>query len=134
MIIGFSITELEAKSQNEPAGRISVNYSSKIDKVEEEEVAIYNDKVARIHFSFNIAYQDEKAKDRGNISYKGFVLWKGDLMEIQKTWKKSDLPENVKGAVLSHIYSKCLVKSVGVADSLGMPTPVPMPRFELKKD
>lgn len=129
MIVGFNINSLEAdKKQGASQGSLQVNYSPKIDNIEETSVNAFDEKVAKVEFTFKVGYSvgDTEA---AFIEMKGNVLWKGNVEEVIESWEENQsLPENVEAPLMNDLYRKCLSQAVGVADTLGLLPPIPTPK------
>jgi len=129
MIVGFNIDSLTAdKKQGASQGSLQVNYAPKIESVEEATVNAFDDKVAKIEFTFKVSYTvgDTEA---AFIELDGNVLWKGNVEEVIESWEENEsLPEEVEAPLMNDLYRKCLSQSVGVADTLGLLPPIPTPK------
>ena len=86
--------------------------------------------VLRIEFDFDILY----GKELGKIGIKGDVVYtdtKEIIDETMKGWESDkDLNMTVKSQVHKFVYNKSIVKGIQIADDLGLPSPVPMPKFK----
>ncbi len=128
MIVGFSITSLNAEKHSGKQGDLNINYRSNVAGVEEADVPAIDEPIARISFEMGIAYtldEDEVA----TLDFDGTVLWQKDADDIIAAWEDDEsLDDAVSAAVTNHIFRKCLTQAVGLADALELPSPVPMPR------
>ena len=130
MIVGFNVDSLDASKADAAQGNLQINYRPKIENVEEATVNAFEDKVAKIDFTFTVEYNagDETA---ASIEFEGNVLWKGQLEKIMEEWEENEaLPEKVNTALMNDLYRKCLSQAVGVADTLGLLPPIPTPRVD----
>lgn len=128
MIVGFSLEHAEADKKQAKQGELNINYRHDVTGVEEASVSAINDPVARIRFSFKITYRQNE-EDVATINFDGNVLWQQNAEQVIETWDESgELDDQVSTAVANHIFRKCLTQAVGLADSLDMPSPVPMPK------
>ncbi|MFC1698008.1 hypothetical protein ACFL1H_06720 [Nanoarchaeota archaeon] len=73
----------------------------------------------------------------------GEIIFLGDLIQIKqekeikvimKKWKKDKKVDNKNMApILNTALTKCNVEAVMLARDLGLPSPVPMPKVQVKK-
>lgn len=130
MIVGFSLQEINAERKAARQGNLNVNFGSSIKDVEETQVTGLDETVARITFLFPITYQQQE-EDVAEIRFKGTVLWQKDVEDVLEHWEENEaLEDQVSMAVTNHIIRKCLSQAVGLADSLELPSPVPMPKVQ----
>ncbi|MCJ7478628.1 MAG: hypothetical protein MUP63_00425 [Candidatus Nanohaloarchaeota archaeon QJJ-7] len=128
MIVGFSITRMEAEKDEMKGGDTNVNYRSSLTEVEEATVSSIEEDIARISFELGIEYQQDD-EEVAEMQFEGRVLWQGDAGEVIENWDENeDIEEDVAATVTNHVYRKCLTRAVGMADALELPSPVPMPR------
>jgi len=130
MIVGFNIDSLEGSKTEGAQGDLQVHYSPTIKNVEEATVSAFDDKVAKIDFTFQVNY-NAGGETAATIELEGNVLWKGQLDDIMDEWEENEvLPEEVNVPLMNDLYRKCLSQSVGVADTLGLLPPIPTPTVE----
>lgn len=131
MIVGFNIDSIEAgKEEGAAQGQLQVNYRPVINEVEEATVNAFDDKVAKIDFTFTVSY-DVGETQAAAITMEGNILWKGNTDEVVETWEEDEkLPESVQKPLMNDLYRKCLSQAVGISDTLGLLPPIPTPRIE----
>ncbi len=128
MIIGFSLDHVEAEKQTPGDGKLNINYNSTVEDVTKATVSSLDATVARITFDFPITYQQGDT-DVAEIRFSGAVLWQQNAEDVIDQWDEDEtLDQDVLDAVTNHVFRKCLTHAVGLADSLDLPSPVPMPR------
>ncbi len=128
MIVGFSLQHVEAEKKTPGQGKLNINYNSSIEDVTAAKVSAMDETVARITFSLPILYQ-QGDKDVAEIQFSGSVLWQKDAEDVIAQWEEDgSLDKDISAAVTNHVFRKCLTHAVGLADSLDLPSPVPMPR------
>lgn len=133
MIVGFSLQDLEAHTYSPKRGDMNINYSHKITDVAEADVPAIDDDVARVHFTFNITYQKD-GEDVADIAFDGTLLWQKDSEAVIEHWEENEaLPEDVTPVVANYIFRKGLTQAVYLADTLDLPSPVPMPTIRGKQ-
>lgn len=130
MIVGFSLQRVEAEKKTPGQGKLNINYNSSIEDVTEATVSAIDESVARITFSLPISYQQGDT-EVAEIQFGGSVLWQKDAADVIEQWEEDgSLDKEISTAVTNHVFRKCLTHAVGLADSLDLPSPVPMPRVD----
>ncbi|MFB6147718.1 MAG: hypothetical protein ABEJ66_02430 [Candidatus Nanohaloarchaea archaeon] len=84
MIVGFNIESLEGSRSENAQGDLQVQYNPQITEVEEATVSAFEDKVAKIDFTFTVDYQ-AGGQSAATIELSGNVLWKKS--EPRSSWK-----------------------------------------------
>lgn len=130
MIVGFNVDSIEASKGEAAQGNLQIQYSPVIDSIEEATVNAFDDKVAKIDFTFTVNYQSGN-QTAASIEMSGNVLWKGQLEKILDEWNENEaLPEKVRVPLMNDMYRKCLSQAVGISDTLGLLPPIPTPRVD----
>ncbi|MFB6191132.1 MAG: hypothetical protein ABEJ64_01790 [Candidatus Nanohaloarchaea archaeon] len=130
MIVGFNIDSLEGSRSEGAQGDLQVHYNPQITEIEEATVSAFEDKVAKIDFTFTVDYE-AGGETAATIELKGNVLWKGQLDDILESWEEDEeLPEEVEAPLMNDMYRKCLSQAVGIADTLSLLPPIPTPRVD----
>lgn len=130
MIVGFNIEAIEASRSEGAGGNLEVHYNPQIRNVEEATVNAFEDKVAKIDFTFTVNY-NTGGETAASIEMEGNILWKGQLDEITESWEEDEsLPEGLEAPLMNDMYRKCLSQAVGIADTLNLLPPIPTPRVE----
>jgi len=126
MILGFNFTSINAYSDEKNlSGSLDVNSVPSIDDVVEKKLEFLGDnKSIGIKFIFTTSYG--KA---GEIIQKGEIIYQvQDAKKILKKWKdEKKLDDDITLNVLNFILSKCMAKSVDLADTLRLPPPLQFP-------
>jgi len=124
-IVGFSFTRLVAERQDKPIGKVKISSNLNIKDVKEEKDAPF-DNVFSFVFIFNVDYA-KLAK----LEFEGKVLAQLERKEakvLQKEWKNKNLPDGLNLLLLNFILTKCNIKALVLADELGLPPAVPLPK------
>jgi hypothetical protein len=134
MIVGFNIDSLEASRGDAAQGNLQIKYNPVIKSIEEATVNAFDDKVAKIDFTFTVDYV-AGGKTGASIELDGNVLWKGNTEEVLETWEEEEkLPDNIQAPLMNDLYRKCLSQAVGVADTLNLLPPFPTPQVQKNKE
>jgi len=129
-IVGFRITELNAKNNEKAASNIEVKSTPKITDI--EEIKLSNlENVLKILFDFETKYDPNV----GNIKISGYALYQSDdAKKILDSWKKSKaLSAKLAENFLNFILRKCLIKITYLADELNLPPVVRFPILKAKR-
>ncbi len=134
MIVGFSITKTNAERKAPANGQININFTPNIENVSTTTVSALDEDVAKIEFTFPITWK-KNGDVVGEVNFTGEVLWKGNVEEIVDAWENDEqLPDDdTRLAILNRLYRVCLTRGVGVADGVGLPSPLPVPVAQKKE-
>lgn len=133
-IIAFNYLKFDSEKTKgaSATGEIEVKHNLSISDVKKAPLQLAGNAtdVLRIEFVFDIKYSG----DLGRITITGEVIYtdtKEIIEETFKTWEASkELNLTVKSEVHKFVYNKSIIKSISLADDLGLPAPVPMPKFK----
>ena len=133
-VIGFNLKKILAqRSLNFQRGPINTNIE--FTNVEKEKVDMLKDLEAlKMSFIFSVNYSDQEKKDElkhGEISFEGNILLsstKEESKDIQKSWKKKQIQENVRIPLINFILKKCSVKALALEEDLNLPSHIPFPQ------
>ncbi|MFW5872213.1 MAG: hypothetical protein ACOCUT_03815 [bacterium] len=131
-VIGFSFSKFDCeRAQKTSGGQIQINYGIAVKDVKKTALNVGGSKtdVLKVDFSFDVMY----GNGLGKIGIVGDVIYT-DTAEIVeetiKTWQADKkLTEIVNEQVLSFVYNKSVVKALDLADSLNLPSPMPLPKI-----
>lgn len=138
-IIGFNLTKMSAeKSPEKHSSRPSIGIE--FTNLEKEKVEILKEGEAiKLSFKHSIIYEDAEKKDsekkkesNGSVIFEGIIILsvtKEESKEINKSWKKQQLPSNMNLALFNFILRRCTPKAVALQDEIGLPISVPIPKI-----
>jgi hypothetical protein len=132
-IIGFNLTKISVERQEKLEGKLEIKQNINVDNIIKEKIEIAKEEAVKIEFTFSINYDPNFAK----VEFKGYVLTmpeKEETKKILKEWKNKKIPEEVKMGLFNFIMSKCNIKALSLEDEMNLPTHVPMPKINPKKD
>ena len=130
-IIGLNFSQVSGEKKNSIKGRINVKQDIKIVSLEKEQMNISSSEdTLKVGFEFKVDY----APEVGQISLKGNILYMTEpkLAEsLLKNWKKNNKIDDERLLLnfFNAIISKSNVKALLLADDLGLPPHVRMPRL-----
>lgn len=136
-IVGLNYTKISGEKQKKaPKSEINTNVS--FTEITKEDVAIKDQEVASISFVYTLSYRNKEQKDEklGNVEFKGTVtisLSAEESKEMWKLWKKKEMPNTMRLPIFNFILRKCTAKALTLQDELGLPTHIPLPRFDLEE-
>ncbi len=130
-IIGFTFNEIHAEQQNPPKGSIKINNNIKIVNLEKTSLNFDDKKTAlKLDFKYSVDYQPEI----------GFIKLGGEMLlleesrvadDLVKQWTdKKSLPQKFSEAVMEHLMQKCSVQAILLSKDVGLPSPIPLPKFK----
>ena len=136
-IIGYSYLDVKGSKNPKvsvaPKG-VEVNHSISITEVVKAPLSMgnSNNEVLKVDFQFSVVY-----KGIGSISLTGNAIFNDTpeiLEESFKSWETDKkLPQMVDLEVKKFVYNKSLIQAMNLSDMLNLPSPIPLPKFDVKK-
>lgn len=131
-VIGFSFSKFDCERKpSKVSGPIEIKHNISVKSMEKTtlKVGVNKNEVLKVIFAFDVIY----GNSLGKISIEGDVIY-ADTVEIinetLKQWEKDKkLNSTVSEVVFKFIYNKSTVKVLDLADSLNLPSPIPLPKF-----
>lgn len=138
-VIGFNFTKILTERALQLTN-FTLNTNIEFKNLEKEKVELLKDnKAIKLTFKYTVEYSnsEEKKKDEklAEILFEGHIVFavsKEEEKDLLKSWKKKRIPQNVQIPLFNLILKKCSPKAVYLADELGLPSPVPLPRIQPK--
>ena len=131
-IVGFNFTKIGAEKKDTAKGKINISNNVAIDKVEEKNISLANDKQKVLAFTFNFTSKYEP--DIGLINFVGDILLMEEAKrakEILDGWKKDKkLPKEIMTPVLNTVLSKCNIQALILSEQINLPPPIPLPKLQ----
>jgi galactokinase/mevalonate kinase-like predicted kinase len=131
-VIGFSFSKFDCERKTaKVAGSIEIKHNISVKEVEKTTLNVGGSKndVLKVIFSFDVLY----GSGLGKISVQGDVVYadtKEIIEECAKQWASDKkLNTAVSEVVFKFIYGKATVKVLELADSLNLPSPIPLPKI-----
>ncbi|MDP2926100.1 MAG: hypothetical protein Q8N99_07020 [Nanoarchaeota archaeon] len=131
-IIGFNLSKVLAEKKEKAPERVQINQNIDIKNIVKEKIPISQNEILVLSFSFTISYSGDYAK----IEFVGNILLmpeKDELKNFLKSWKDKKIPDEARPPLFNFIMNKCNIKALTLADDLGLPSHIPMPRIEPEK-
>jgi len=130
-IVGFNFIKINAEKSSAPiTGKVEINHGTQIKDVIKTNLNLSGSKteVLKIQFGLEVKY----SSGLGNIEIVGDVVYsdtKEIIEEAAKGWDADKkLNSMISAEVLKFVYSKAIVKTLELSDSLGLPSPIPLPK------
>lgn len=133
-IIGFNFEKILVERKNPIQKNVSVKNDIGIKDLTEQEVTIGNkkEKVLRFDYEFKVTYEP----GIGEILMIGHILYTDEAKkqkELLNKWKKKqNVDDNLMQTLLNTVLFKCNIKALTLADELGLPPPIRLPKFKVK--
>lgn len=131
-IIGFNYSKFDCERKAvEGKGNIDINHNISIKNVEKSSLNVGGTKneVLKIDFGFDVVY----GNNLGKISILGEVIYTDTreiISEVFNGWQTDKkLNAIVNEQVFRFVYGKATVKALELADSLNLPSPIPLPQI-----
>ncbi len=131
-IIGIGFTKIMGEKSGAPTPGMEIKNNLSLIGVEKTKVEFGDSKsgFARVSFAMDINYNKT-----GKINIIGEIVYKDApevIEEMVKEFEKSKrLPISLSEPILNFIFTKAILKALNVADELGLPSPVMLPRVKL---
>ncbi len=153
-VIGFNFTKMHSEKSPE-FKQGSINTNIEFTDLQKEKVDILKDlEAVKINFSFSINYgdvvknSDKKNNDKkenenkdpadsllAQIKFDGLIVLstsKDELKDLQKSWKKKELPQAARLALFNMILKKTAPRALQLQDELNLPSHIPIPQVQSK--
>ena len=134
-VVSFNFTKIEAEKKGVGKGKININNNVTIEKVEEKDLSLGNQKQKVLNFTFE--FTSKYSPNFGSINLIGNVLYMEDskkVKEILDGWKKDKrLPKDIMPKILNVILNKSNVQALILSDHVNLPPPIPLPKVQLSE-
>ena len=132
-IVSFNFTKIEAEKKTAAKGKINIKNNITIEKVEEKDMSLGNQKhkVLSFTFEFTSKYED----NFGHIRLIGNVLYMEDAKKVKEVladWKKDKkLPKDITAKILNVVLNKSNVQALILSEQVNLPPPIPLPKVQI---
>ena len=131
-IVGFNFTKIEAEKKEMIKGKININNNVHINKVEEKDLSLGNQKQKVLTFNFEFTAKYDP--NIGSIKFTGDVLFMDDVKQIKEIldgWKKGKkLPKEIMPSILNTVLNKCNIQALILSELINLPPPIPLPKLQ----
>ena len=134
-IAGFTFTKLLAEKKAAARGNISINTNMSFISAKEIDFVMGTNKQKGIKVSFD--YRNTYVPDIGTLIINGEILYLSDQKrhdELMKSWKRDKrFPDDITAQLYDMISVRSTVEAISLSSTVGLPPPVPIPRFTAGK-
>ncbi len=134
-IAGFAFTRLLVEKK--AAGRGNITINSNISLVSAEEIDFVMGQQKQKGIKINFDYKNLFVPDIGTLIIGGEILYLSDQKkhdELMKLWsKQKGFTDEVTAELYDIISLRCTVEAIHLSSTVGLPPPVPLPRFSAGK-
>lgn len=135
-IIGFNFTKISAERKKaEKTGQVQVSNNVDIKEIRESEIKISSDE--QISLTFEFEFNSKYEPDMGYIKLGGHVMTienKESGQKILDEWKDSKkVNSSVMKNILNTILAKANVQALIVSRDINLPSPIPLPKVNVKE-
>ena len=134
-IIGFNLRKIEVDRSPEIKGKISIKNDVKFIDVQRADLFLGKTKQEGLRFSFE--YSSVYEPKAGKILLVGDVIAVDEedkVKSIVDNWKKNKkVAKEVMAPVLNSILAKCSIQAILLTKEVNLPSPVPLPKVQLKE-
>ncbi len=131
-IIGSNLKKIQAH-RTPNLKRSSINTNIEFTDVIKEKLDIIKDSdVIRISLLFSVTYNEEENKEKlAEIIFDGDILFSANKEEsktLTKSWKKKQIPEDLRLPLINFIIKKYSTKALALEEELNLPFHIPFPQ------
>ena len=125
-IINLRLKSIEARRYtaiDERPKQVRIDHNSSVTSISE-----VKDKKANIEFQYTASYGPV-----GMIKLEGLMIFENqDVNKIAKNWNETrKMPNEVASRIHTAVMHTCVPEAVGIAKTLGLPPPIPLPQVKL---
>jgi len=134
-VIGFNISKVLAEKSPSFKPASVINTDIEFINIEKEKIEVLkNIEPIKVFFKYTVSYFDskEEKKKEGEVIFEGNVILSAEDQEakdIEKAWKKKELPDSTKIPLFNFILKKCSPKALHLEDEIDLPSHIPYPRL-----
>lgn len=135
-IVGFNFTKLLGEKKGKVVGKININNNLALTDLKEIDVSVGagSNRGLAIHFNYTCKYEPAV----GTVDLEGEIVTVDDAATVKKaveSWKQKKVVEkSVVQEVMPYILNKCSVEAIIMSRDTGLPSPVPLPKIDLKQE
>lgn len=129
-IVGFNFSKIHAEKNEGVRGKINIRNNITVKDVSSQELAFGGNDSKGLRIGFEYVSDYEPKLGRITIESNVISMLPAKNVEgIVSGWKKTkELPDELMRSMFGFVMRKSSVKAINLAEDLGLPSPVPMPR------
>ncbi|MBR9702805.1 hypothetical protein GOV10_02100 [Candidatus Woesearchaeota archaeon] len=131
-IIGFNFTKIGAQRYVSTTQKVQVTNNVSVTNITESKMGGDTErKTVRLSFRFDTIYEPKTARMQmeGDVL---LLLATKEADSLVKGWKDKKVPTTSMLGAMNHVLERCNVQAIILARDLGLPSPVPMPKVDMK--
>tara|TARA_Y100000034_G_scaffold73888_1_gene88831 strand:+ start:105 stop:560 length:456 start_codon:yes stop_codon:yes gene_type:complete len=142
-VIGFNLSKISAEKKSNIKD-FSMNTNIEFTDIEKEKIeALKESEAVKINFKFSINYEENSKDDKkdsktekpslGEVEFEGLLVMsvnKEESKNIQKSWKKKQLPPALQLPLYNFILRKCSARALSLEEELTLPPHIPFPQLK----
>jgi hypothetical protein len=136
-VIGLSFTKISASKVHAFQMGKAINTDIEFLDIDKASLSLLKDdsEALRVSFRFSVNYletDDKKSKKNAEISLEGDIIVSGtkdESKDVQKAWKKKEIPASFKVPLFNLILRKCSPRALQLEEELNLPSHIPIPQI-----
>jgi hypothetical protein len=131
-IIGFNIVKISIERKEELENKLEIKQNINLEEFIKFKAPNSNEEFAKIGFTFRIDYSNS-----ANVDIKGHIIMlpeKDEFKNILKLQKDKKVPAELKISLINFIMDRCNLKALNLENDLGLPSHIPLPKINPKKE
>ena len=134
-IASFTFTRMLVEKKSQSRGSIEISTNISVISAEEIDLVMGANKQKGIKVAFD--YRDTYTPALGTVIINGEILYLSDQKrhdDLMKAWKKDKrFPDDVMVEFYDIVSVRSTVQAIQLTSTVGMPPPIPLPRFRAGK-
>jgi len=133
-IVGLQFSKILVEKHAPVKGKVQVNNNVQLKELEKTDLMVGSAKqgALKLTFEFTAKYEPKFADMIMNGSLT-FVDTPDKVNEVLEGWKKNkQLPREVTASVLNTVLSRCNIEAIILAREVNLPSPVPLPKVQVR--
>ncbi len=133
-IIGIGLTKISAERKPIMPQKVNITNNVSLTSVDKHELSLGASKQEGIKCNFEFVSNYEP--DFAAIKMSGEIILMEDPKKVKTIvdmWKKDKtIPQDIMTQVLGAALNKCSIQSIIISQDLNLPSPVPLPKIDVK--
>lgn len=134
-VVGFNFNKINVEKKNNKKGKLTITNNFGITNVSEAKLSLGGDKAKALSFEFT--FESKYEPDVAFIKLEGdllFMLPTADANKVLEAFKKDKrVPNDFAEPVMNAILNRCNIEALFLSRELNLPSPIPLPKVNIKK-
>ncbi len=135
-IVGTNFTKINVEKKKAVKGKVQINNSVSIKDVKQANLVLGASKQSGIRFEFEFTAKYDP--DFSEIFIAGDVLFltkEEDAKKILADWDKDKQIDKVlMSTIVNNILNKCQIQALILSQTMGLPSPINLPKFKAQNN